>query len=332
MMTTDSCSIETQVLNVSEIKPDLKHPAVFDRFDSLKPGESFRLINDHDPKPLYYQMIAERGNTFSWTYLEKGPEQWIVLVKKNEAVEKTVGEIAAEDIGKAEVLKNYGLDFCCGGKKPLREACMEKGIDVVEVENALQNYQPASVYTNDYNKWKPDFLADYIYNQHHLYYYEQAPVIQELLDKVVAHHGKEHPYLETLSALYKTLSQELNTHFAREEKVLFPFIKKFVNESRAGVSSMDLFELSMPIQMMESDHEAAGDLLAQIKMVTSNYTPPADACNSFRFLYKKLSELEDDLHQHIHLENNILFPKALALEKEIHKKESCSVGDSCKIG
>src|SRR5688572_22388669 len=113
-------------LYVPSLPPQQKHPAVFQQFDALQDGESFLLINDHDPKPLYYQMIAERGATFNWQYLEKGPQSWQVQITKNKADDgETVGEIVAKDIRKAEVFKKFGIDFCCGGKKSLKQACLE---------------------------------------------------------------------------------------------------------------------------------------------------------------------------------------------------------------
>ena len=307
-----------ETLFVPDLQPALKHPTIFIKFDALKQGESFVIINDHDPKPLYYQLLAERGNIFTWEYLEQGPEIWKVYIKKNSVAEgETVGQIAAKDIRKAEVFRKYGIDFCCGGKKSLKQVCYEKGLKLKDVENALENVNVTSRIVENYDRWSPDFLADYIYNKHHQYYYDEGPVINELLTKVANHHGERFPELMEVYRLYTSLSQELNEHFAKEEKVLFPFIKALVLSKQSG-NTQDLqnqFSLSAPIQMMENDHEAAGELLAELRTVTSQYTAPAGACNSFQFLYQKLKELEEDLHQHIHLENNILFPKALALEK-----------------
>jgi regulator of cell morphogenesis and NO signaling len=309
-------------LFVPDLQPALKHPTIFRKFDALAEGESFVIVNDHDPKPLYYQLLAERGNIFSWDYLEQGPEIWKVHIKKYEVINgETVGQIAAKDIRKAEVFKKYGIDFCCGGKKSLKQACDEKGLDVAVVESALENANQAAKVSENYDRWSPDFLADYIYNKHHQYYYDEAPVIVDLLTKVVGHHGEKYPQLQEAYRLFVTLAQELNAHFAKEEKVLFPFIKALVRAKQTGnVEQLNnQFSLSEPVQMMESDHEAAGEILAGLNEATDNYTAPEGACNSFQFLYKKLKELEEDLHQHIHLENNILFPKALALEKELRK-------------
>jgi regulator of cell morphogenesis and NO signaling len=328
MNTIDTAKEETKqkeevfVLNVTLIEPRLKHPTIFEHFDALEEGKAFQLLNDHDPKPLYYQLLSERGNIFTWTYLEKGPQWWRILIKKNDLQSgETVGEIAAKDMRKAEVFKKYGIDFCCGGKKSVKQACEEKGVDVTVVEAELQNPTQQVQSANNYNAWEPDFLADYIYNQHHIYYYNEVPRIQEVFAKVVGHHGSNHLELKYLYQLFGELLQELNVHFMREEKVVFPFIKALVAAKRSG--NRDALNsqpsLTEPVRMMEVDHEAAGDILHEMKQVANNYNPPADACNSYQFLYKKLNDLDEDLHQHIHLENNILFPKALKLEQELRK-------------
>ncbi|MDO9375707.1 MAG: DUF542 domain-containing protein, partial [Ferruginibacter sp.] len=123
------------VLDVTLIEPRQKHPTIFVRFDKLGEGETLTIHNDHDPKPLYYQLLGERGNIFTWDYLAEGPEWWIVNITKRKTGEgdETLGEIAAEDLAKAAIFKKYGLDFCCGGKKTLKEACKEKGLDVARI-------------------------------------------------------------------------------------------------------------------------------------------------------------------------------------------------------
>lgn len=309
---------EPQVLDVTQLEPRMKHPTIFRLFDNLQPGETLIIHNDHDPKPLYYQLIAERGNIFQWTYLEKGPEDWKVAIRRNDTeAGESIGELAAKDIRKAEVFKKYGIDFCCGGKKSLKQACEEAGADLALVQAELSKPAGTTTSSNDFTGWTPSFLADYIFNQHHQYYYRQQPVIADLLEKVVNRHGSHFPELITLMGLYKELVGELNTHFYKEEKVLFPFIRSFQTATEtAPAKSVDNLSLREPVQMMEADHEMAGEILAGINKLTNNYTPPANACNSFQFLYAKLKELQDDLHIHIHLENNILFPKALAMEKE----------------
>ena len=311
-------------LFVPGLAPAVKHPSVVEKFDALLPGEAFLLVNDHDPAQLFYEMKEEQGNNFSWIYLEKGPQQWKVQIRKNgTAGEETIGDIVAKDLGKAEVFKKYGIDFCCGGKKTLKQVCNDKGLDIAIIEAELSNAEQKSITTtgHEFNRWQPDFLADYIYNQHHIYYYEAEPVISDLLSKVVARHSAQHPELTALQTLYKVLVNELDSHFVKEEKIVFPFIKALVKAKVSGdfEALQSQPSLSEPIKMMESEHEAAGDLLENIRQVTNNYTLPANACNSFRFLYKKIKDLDEDLQRHIHLENNLLFPKALVMEKELRK-------------
>jgi regulator of cell morphogenesis and NO signaling len=307
-------------LNVTLLEPRMKHPTIFNWFDALQPGEGFTILNDHDPKPLYYQLIGERGNVFNWTYEENGPTVWRVVIKKNDVNEgPTVGEIAASDIRKAEVFKKYGLDFCCGGKKSLQQACAELNIDAAVVESELLEVAQGKDKPNfDFNRWEPDFLADYIYNQHHTYYYNEGPIIGDLLQKVAGHHGDTQPHLLMLAELYRTLVMELNSHFIKEERILFPHIKQLMQAKRGNIAvPAEWNNINGPIQVMEADHDAAGDLLKQMRELTHDYTLPESACNSFALLYKKLQDLEEDLHLHIHLENNILFPKAAKLEKEL---------------
>jgi regulator of cell morphogenesis and NO signaling len=308
-------------LDVTQIEPRLKHPTIFKYFDALKPSEALCISNDHDPKPLYYQLLAERGNIFTWDYREKGPQWWKVQIKKNDESE-TVGQIAAKDIRKAAIFKKYGIDFCCGGKKSLEQVCNEKGLELVQVQQELENAKQTQTLSENFDRWNIEFLTDYIFNKHHQYYYDEAPVIIDLLTKVVHRHGDHFPELHRVQVLFLDLAQELNSHFQKEESIVFPFIKGLVEAKKTGKTEelQNRFSLSQPIQMMESEHEEAGEILAELNVLTNNYTPPSNACNSFQFLYSKLKDLEDDLHQHIHLENNILFPKALQLEKELRSK------------
>ena len=229
-----------------------------------------------------------------------------------------VTDIVKRDYRTADIFQQYGIDFCCGGKKSLEQVCKEKGLELAEVEEELENVKQSQSSSENFDRWNIEFLADYIYNKHHQYYYDEAPVIKDLLTKVVHRHGAHFPELNQVQRLFLDLSQELNSHFQKEESIVFPFIKALVEAKKTGKTEelQNRFSLSQPIQMMESEHEEAGEILAEINELTNNYTSPSGACNSFQFLYAKLKDLEDDLHQHIHLENNILFPKALALETE----------------
>ena len=316
-------TLTENILNVTVIEPRLKHPTIFARFDELREGESLTIHNDHDPKPLYYQLLGERGNIFEWEYLEQGPEWWKVKISKRITGEndETLGEIAAKDLRKAQIFKKYNLDFCCGGKKTVKEACAEKGIDVTRVEQELQNTDTIASSTRPlpYNEWELDFLADYIVNTHHSYVKKNLPDIVAYSNKVHGVHGGRHSELQKVNELVAAVNAGLTSHLVKEERVLFPYIKNLVAQRN---KTQDFLQtpfgtVKEPINMMEMEHEAVSSYLTEIRKITNNYFIPEDACASYSLLYRMLPEFEDDLYTHIHLENNILFPKAIELEKSI---------------
>lgn len=312
---------ENDILNVTLLEPKLKHPTIFARFDALEDGQSITLLNDHDPKPLYYQLLGERGNIFTWQYLEQGPEWWKVTITRNmnAANEETLGEIAAKDLRKAKVFKKYGLDFCCGGKRTLKQACAAKGIDVVQVEKELQDEDKLpGIRPLPYNEWEAGFLCDFIVNTHHTYVTKNLPDIRFYADKVYKVHGIHHPELAEIHKLVVESQAELMSHMMKEERILFPYIKELSKATRGqeSVHANHFGSVQSPINMMEMEHEVVGNNFEEIRRLTANYTLPSDACASYGMLYRMLQEFEEDLHVHIHLENNILFPKAIQLEKE----------------
>ena len=310
---------EMFTLNVTLLEPRMKHPTIFKYFDELQPGEAFRILNDHDPKPLYYQMLGERGNIFTWDYLQTGPWFVVQIRKNNAATQETMGEIATKDLRKAEVFKKYGLDFCCGGKKTVKEACEEKGLDATKVEAELNAAEtnPTSR-PLPYNDWSLDFLADYVVNTHHSYVRKSLPDLLAYSTKVASVHGDRHPELLTVLQLVEEINAELSDHMVKEENVLFPFIKQLVyaKNNQQKVQAAGFGTVQNPINMMEHEHEAVGKNLETIRSITKEYSIPEDACASYKLLFKMLQDFESDLHIHIHLENNILFPKALKMEKE----------------
>lgn len=310
------------ILNVTLLEPRQKHPTIFVRFDELAEGESLTIHNDHDPKPLYYQLIGERGDIFTWEYLQQGPEWWKVKISKRitgEGVE-TLGQIAAKDLRKAQIFKKYGLDFCCGGKKTVKEACAEKGLDVTKIEQELQHADklPASR-PLPYGDWSLDFLSDYIVNTHHSYVIKTLPDIRQYAEKVMKVHGDHHPELKRIHQLVEEVNAELMAHMVKEERVLFPYVKELVasKKNTQPLHAAHFGTVQNPINMMEMEHELVGKNLEEIRTLSNNYTLPEDACASYSLLYRLLEEFEEDLHLHIHLENNILFPKALAMEKQL---------------
>jgi regulator of cell morphogenesis and NO signaling len=322
----NSCSTKktvtdsTKILDVTKLEPRLKHPTIFEWFNELKPGESFALINDHDPKPLYYQMLAQLGYVFSWEYTEVGPVWWKVVIQKNKHGELTVGEIAAKDIRKAQTMKRLGVDFCCGGNRTINQAAAEAGIPAEDLQKALKETEYSAPDVNlAFDKWDADFLINYIYTRHHNYYYDTRENILQLAIKVRQVHGQNHPELVKLTELIEKLFRELNIHFYKEENVLFPYIEELVVFKKEGTRPRSQISLAQgPLAMMHMEHEEAGDILKEMRSITNDYLVPDNACSSFRLLYTELKDLENDLHQHIHLENNILFPKAMQLEKELY--------------
>jgi regulator of cell morphogenesis and NO signaling len=314
-------TIAENILNVTLLEPTQKHPTIFVRFDELTEGKSLTIHNDHDPKPLYYQLLGERGNVFIWEYQDQGPERWIVKITKRITGDndETLGQIAAKDLRKSQVFKKYGLDFCCGGKKTVKEACAEKGLDVTKVEQELQqaDKMPSSR-PIPYGDWSLDFLTDYIVNTHHSYVRKTLPDIIAYAEKVMKVHGNQHPELLRINQLVGEANAELTEHLVKEERILFPYIKALVasKDNSQPIVAGNMGTVQNPINMMEREHEQVGKNLDEIRQLSNNYLLPVDACASYSILYKMLDEFEEDLHLHIHLENNILFPKALEIEKQ----------------
>ncbi len=233
---------------------------------------------------------------------------------------KSVGEIVKLNFRAADVFSNYGIDFCCGGKISVAEACANAKTEVSTVISALENLknQPG-VAVHDFDSWNIGFLSDYIQNTHHQYVSKAIPQILPLAEKVADVHGEHHPEVIRINDLFQDLAEELLQHMQKEEQILFPYIKKLVVEESAGkCNDPSCFGSVMgPISVMEQEHENAGVILKELFRLSDGYTPPEDACNTFRVLYGKLKEFEDDLHRHIHLENNILFPKAVEMEQAL---------------
>lgn len=223
---------------------------------------------------------------------------------------RLVGDLVAEDYRRAAALKRFGIDFCCGGKMPLGDACQKKGVALEEVAEALAasdargTAAPLRV-----SSWSPAFLADYVVNEHHTYVRETVPVLRAFTEKVARVHGAERPELVEVANLFGCVAGELTAHLASEEDVVFPHIKALA-EGRADPDGPSLRDL---VGDMEAEHDEAGRLMAEIRRLSDDYTPPDDACNTYRAAFAKLEEFEDDLHRHVHLENHVLFPKALAL-------------------
>jgi regulator of cell morphogenesis and NO signaling len=217
-----------------------------------------------------------------------------------------IGEIVATDFRAASVFKEAGIDFCCGGKKSLEEACREKGLDEAEILNKLAGLasEPADTVHN-FREWDPAFLCDYIVNTHHKFVVRSLPELEFYTDKIASVHGDHHPELVEVEALFSAISRELKQHLKAEEEIFFPAIKEYLitgSEKSKSVIREQMIKLS-------AEHEFAGGTMDKINVITKGYNVPSDGCNSYQVTFRLLEQFEDDLHIHVHLENNVLFPK-----------------------
>lgn len=228
---------------------------------------------------------------------------------------KTVGSIVAEDYRTAVVFKEYGIDFCCGGGRSLADTCASKGIPVAQISKELEavQQQPAQVGGIDVSSWSLTLLSTYIEEKHHRYVRQMLPKIQEFALKVARVHGARHPETIDIWQTWEVLAADLSQHLLKEEQILFPYIREKSGSDGDAVKP-PFGSVANPIRVMTSEHELAGTLMEKIRNLSNNFTAPEDACTTYRVLYSLLQDFESDLHQHIHLENNILFPKALELE------------------
>ena len=233
--------------------------------------------------------------------------------------DKTVAQIVTENIKTADIFKKNGIDFCCGGNIGVQEICKKKGVDFDVVKQEIENLNTTSSGSHDFDSWDLDFLTDYILNTHHKYVAEAKGIIIEYSDKVAKVHGHHYKEVVEINELFHSLSDELTSHMQKEETILFPFIKEMVLVKKNGtqLQAPHFGTIQNPINVMDAEHDGAGDIVKKIAELSNNFTPPEEACNTFRALYASLEEFQNDLFQHIHLENNILFPKAIALEKEL---------------
>ncbi len=224
--------------------------------------------------------------------------------------EKTVGQLVTEDFRAAGIFKNAGIDFCCGGDMSLEDACQGKDTDPEELRNQLNELRKTTIgQTFNFNEWDTGFLADYIVNTHHKFVVKSLPDLLFYTRKIESVHGDHHPELMEIAELMEMINKELLQHLHQEEEVLFPAIKEVMKSNLPETKKT----IQSEIKRMKGEHEFAGGAMDKINVLTSHYQLPEDACNSYRVTLKLLNEFEDDLHVHVHLENNILYPRALQL-------------------
>ncbi|TJY37357.1 iron-sulfur cluster repair di-iron protein [Pontimicrobium aquaticum] len=230
-----------------------------------------------------------------------------------------IGELVAQDYRAASVFKKHEIDFCCHGNRTIDDACKKKNIESQHVINDLNKaVQTTSNESIDFASWPLDLLVDYIEKKHHRYVEEKTIEIKPYLDKICRVHGNRHPELLKINEAFTTSVGELAKHMKKEELILFPFVRKMVksNSNSAELNMPHFGTVENPINMMMDEHSTEGERFREIAKLSNDYTPPIDACNTYKVTFALLEEFEKDLHLHIHLENNILFPKAIAKERE----------------
>ncbi len=232
--------------------------------------------------------------------------------------ETTIREIALEHPAAIRVFEKFGIDYCCGGRKPLAQVCEERSLEMdallAAIENANQT-QPSN--TTDWTTASLEALCVHIVKTHHEYVRREIPRLWQLAQKVVARHGADRPELTEMQQLIKSVGEDLVQHLSKEESMLFPYITNLErNLADCGPRSLGCFgAVRNPIQVMMAEHDSAGETLARLRFLSNDYTAPEGACPTYLGFYQALSEFERDLHQHVHLENNILFPRAIELEE-----------------
>lgn len=231
----------------------------------------------------------------------------------------TVGQIVAENFAAAHVFYRYRIDFCCHGSTPFAEACAAAGVDTATVIAALDEVQTTVSHAPDFGHWPMDLLIDYVLKIHHRGIRQRTPELAALMDKVARVHGAAHPELLEVQQLLEEAFVDLEDHLQKEEQVLFPFLYHQYDSLLEGRRPDDFHcgSVAMPIQVMMSEHEHEGNRFRRIALLTNEFTAPEGACGSYRLLLDSIRQFECDLHEHIHIENNIIFPEALRLEETL---------------
>lgn len=233
----------------------------------------------------------------------------------------TVRDIALEQPASIRVFERFGIDYCCGGRKPLAEACQEKSVEPAAVLEAIaEAVAGGGEQPRDWAAEKLEAICNQIVEKHHAYVRAELPRLEMFAQKVVSRHGDTHAELPQIQELIASMGEELLQHMGKEELVLFPYIAKLErNLAECGPRPLGCFgAVRNPIRVMMAEHDAAGEAMARMRALSNGFTPPVGACPTYRGFYQALAEFEKDLHQHVHLENNILFPPAIELD------ESCA--------
>ncbi len=238
----------------------------------------------------------------------------------NSLYEKTIGEIVADNYRTATVFNNYNIDFCCNGNVQFDDACRKKNIDSEKLSNEIKSILNATSDSSlDYQNWQIDLLANHIEAKHHSYILNKTPELINFLNKLCNVHGTNHPELFQVQEMFSASAGELAQHMKKEELILFPYVRQMVlsQQKNEKLKTPHFGTVTNPIQMMMTEHSTEGDRFKKIEELTDNYTVPTDGCSTYKVTLSMLKEFQEDLHLHIHLENNILFPKAILMEDEL---------------
>ncbi len=308
----------TEILDVTLIETHLKQRVIFEKFDALKPGNSFIIHNDHDPKLLYYQLLAERGQTLFWDYLRSGPKEWMVKITRREGErEETIGEIVSKDSSKAAVFKQLGINFSSEGRKTIREICNKNDLRPEDIAEQLSTVQksPAMPEMN-FLDWETGSLCKFLIELHHQYIKTNTPFIRELAQKVAKANGDKYPEIIRVAEIFSNTGKLLTLNLTNEEQILFPSIIALSETFKKGknIKEKKFNSVTVPIFIGQAENEKAYEGIQLIRQLTNGYQLPPYCSYSQNLLFKMLKEFEDDLDFHLHLENNILFPKAIKLE------------------
>ncbi len=232
---------------------------------------------------------------------------------------KTVGKLVAEDYRKAKIFKKFGIDFCCGGGVSIDKACEVYGADKEKVLSDLEMLDLKDIDPDiDYNNWPLEKLLNHIIESHHTYVREAIPIVSQFVTKVKNVHGDNKPNVAEIADIFNAVAEELHSHLEKEEKILFPYLRHLLAAEKGEEFIGPHFrEAKNPIGVMLAEHEDAGDALMKIQELTNDYNPPKGACATHQVSYAYLKEFFEDLVQHVHLENNILFPKIISLENKL---------------
>jgi regulator of cell morphogenesis and NO signaling len=237
----------------------------------------------------------------------------------NEIKELTLAQIVNSNHKTANVFEKYHLDFCCKGKRSLEQACTEQQISLTDVATDLKNVLATTQTAAEFEKMNLTQLSEYIVHTHHSFVKNEMPQIFAYLQKVTLKHGERHPELNKIFEIFSAVKEEMESHMKKEELILFPRMKELqkLTEQKTANFQLNIEYLQSPITLMEQEHDHAGTMLNEIRILTNNYIPPVDACTTYSLSFAALQAFELDLHQHVHLENNILFPKAISMFKDL---------------